>query len=171
MTGRALPLTLTLSPEGRGDGVALGRDASALTRRLPSPMHPSHLRFPLPRGERVRVRGRHMRQAEWQTGFARDLRQSMTEAERRIWFALRDRRLCGLKFRRQVPLGRYIADFYCAEAKLILELDGGQHSPVRDAARDLWLQAQGFRLIHLWNTDVLGNLPGVLQRITDEARR
>ena len=170
MMGRALPLTLTLSPEGRGDCVAFGRDASALTRRLPSPMHPCHLRFPLPQGERGRVRGRHMRQAGWQTDFARDLRQTMTEAERRMWFALRDRRLCGLKFRRQVPLGRYIADFYCAEAKLILELDGGQHSPDRDAARDHWLHAQGFRLIRLWNTDVLGNLPGVLQLIAQEAR-
>lgn len=170
MTGRALPLTLTLSPEGRGDCVAFGRGASALTCRLPSPMHPCRWRFPLPPGERARVRGRHMRQAGWQTDFARDLRQTMTEAERRMWFALRDRRLCGLKFRRQVPLGGYIADFYCTEAKLILELDGGQHSPDRDAARDSWLHAHGFRLIRLWNTDVLGNLPGVLQLIAQEAR-
>ena len=71
------------------------------------------------------------------------LRRTKTDAERRMWFALRDRRFAGTKFRRQVPIGPYIADFLCAQARLVLEIDGGQHGEM-DQARDEWLAAQGF---------------------------
>lgn len=101
---------------------------------------------------------------------ARALRAGMTEAERLLWYHLRAHWFHGLSVRRQAPVGPYIVDFLIPAQRLILELDGGQHGPQRDAARDNWLHAHGFRLIRLWNTDVLGNLPGVLQLIAQEAR-
>jgi very-short-patch-repair endonuclease len=92
----------------------------------------------------------------------------MTDAERKLWFALRDRRLVGTKFRRQVPIGRFIADFACYELRLIIEVDGGQHSQsVRDMRRDAWLSERGFRVLRYWNSDVLRNLDGVLDRIVE----
>jgi len=99
------------------------------------------------------------------TSRARTLRRNQTDAETRLWQALRNRQLARAKFRRQVPLGGYIADFLCAEARLIVELDGGQHTLEADAARTAWLEAQGFRLIRFWNHQVLENLDGVLQVI------
>src|SRR5207245_8153996 len=94
---------------------------------------------------------------------ARSLRRNMTEAECRIWQMLRLRRIDGYKFRRQVPLGRYVADFACHEARLIVEIDGGQHdrsSPL-EAERTLFLQAEGYRVLRFWNNEVLQNLDGV----------
>jgi very-short-patch-repair endonuclease len=99
---------------------------------------------------------------------ARSLRRSMTDAERKLWFALRDRRLVGAKFRRQVPIGRFIADFACYEARLVIEADGGQHSGLpSDAHRDRWLATNGFKVLRFWNNDVLTNLDGVLERISE----
>jgi very-short-patch-repair endonuclease len=111
-----------------------------------------------------------MRQTDRQTAFARDLRQRQTPAERRLWQALRDRRLCGLKFRRQVPLGRYTVDFYCAEARLIVEADGGGHGGAGDTCRDAALRQAGFTVLRLWNTDITTNLTGVLDLILSHAR-
>jgi very-short-patch-repair endonuclease len=82
--------------------------------------------------------------------------------ERRVWSRVRDRRLSGWKFRRQAPVGPYVVDFLCIDAKLVIELDGGQHSPVRDAARDRYLAACGFLVLRFWNGDVATNLDGVL---------
>jgi very-short-patch-repair endonuclease len=83
-----------------------------------------------------------------------------------LWFRLRDRRLSGWKFKRQVPIGRYVADFFCPEAKLIVELDGGQHSgDVRDAARTKELEAFGYLVVRFWNHDVMRNIDGVLEAI------
>src|SRR6266436_5717158 len=88
---------------------------------------------------------------------ARELRQSLTDAERFVWARLRNRRFVQFKFRRQVPLGSYVVDFVCFEQKLIVELDGGQHTLQReyDAKRTLWLESEGFRVIRFWNHDVL----------------
>jgi very-short-patch-repair endonuclease len=99
--------------------------------------------------------------------FARGLRRRQTDAERRIWARLRDRRLLGAKFARQVPIGSYIVDFCCRERKLIVELDGGQHAVQadHDAARTAFLQALGYRVLRFWDNDALGNTDGVLQRI------
>lgn len=112
-----------------------------------------------------------MRQNRFQTKFARRLRRDMTDCERVLWFALRDRRLLGLKFRRQVPLGPYIADFYCAELRLVIEADGADHDPARDAKRDAHLAALGYRTLRVTNHDIRTNLSGVLARIAEEAAR
>jgi len=99
---------------------------------------------------------------------ARALRARMTDAERKLWFALRDRRFAHFKFRRQVPLGRYVADFVCFDARLVVEVDGGQHAQsMRDKLRDRWLVANGFRVLRFWNNDVLSNLDGVSTRIAE----
>ena len=98
---------------------------------------------------------------------ARALRANQTEAESRLWQRLRDRQLAGAKFRRQAPVGPYIADFICLAAKLIVEIDGGQHADnaEADAARTAWLEDQGFRVLRFWNNDVLDNTDGVLEEI------
>ena len=99
----------------------------------------------------------------------RQMRKQPTEAERLIWNALRSRRLGGFKIRRQVWLGSYIADFLCAEAKLIIELDGSQHGDASDydARRDATLAEAGYRTLRFWNNDVTGNLEGVLEIIRE----
>ena len=113
-----------------------------------------------------------MRQNDMSTLRARALRQTLTPAERILWHALRDRRFLGLKFRRQVPIGPYIADFFCAEHRLVVEADGGQHAlSTTDADRDHWLAEHRFRTLRFWNDEVLTNLPGVLQRLTEEIAR
>jgi very-short-patch-repair endonuclease len=98
---------------------------------------------------------------------ARRLRRDSTDAERRIWYRVRGGRIGGAKFRRQQPIGRYVVDFVCQEAKLIVELDGGQHAQrtAADAARTRWLESQGYRVIRFWNNDVLNNTEGVLAEI------
>jgi very-short-patch-repair endonuclease len=96
----------------------------------------------------------------------------MTDAERRLWSALRAKRFEKFKFRRQVPVGRYIADFLCFEHRLVVEVDGSQHDEsIRDAVRDLWLESQGFRILRLWNRDVLLNLDGALLSILDALKQ
>jgi very-short-patch-repair endonuclease len=111
-----------------------------------------------------------MQQNDLSKARARDLRQRMTDAERLLWYHLRDRRFLGLKFRRQVPLGPFIADFYCAEHRLILEADGSQHSPDHDHGRDTYLAALGFRTLRFQNHDILTNLPGCLARLAEGIR-
>jgi len=102
---------------------------------------------------------------------ARALRSQMTDAEQKLWRALRDRRLRGIKIRRQVPIGPYIADFICYEKRLVIEVDGGQHadSP-RDLRRDQWLATNGFRILRFWNNEVLSNLDGVLTVVVEALR-
>ena len=103
---------------------------------------------------------------------ARRLRRDQTDAERKLWFRLRDRRLNGLKFRRQVTIGHYIADFCCESGRLIIELDGGQHAARenQDAERTAALEAQGYLVLRFWNNDVLRNMDGVLESIVDTLR-
>jgi very-short-patch-repair endonuclease len=100
---------------------------------------------------------------------ARSLRQNMTEADRRVWQRLRSRQMHGYRFRRQVPIGRYIADFVCHDARLIVEIDGGQHDPSSspEAARSGFLQNEGYRILRFWNNEVLANLDGVHATIAD----
>jgi very-short-patch-repair endonuclease len=84
--------------------------------------------------------------------FARQLRKTMTDAETRLWHELRAKRFESYKFRRQVPIGKYIADFACLTHKLIVEVDGSQHEGSNtDVTRDLWFNSQGFRVLRLWN--------------------
>ena len=98
---------------------------------------------------------------------ARDLRGRMTDAENKLWLHLRNSRHNGFKFRRQVPLGPYVMDFLCERARLVVEIDGGQHSErgMYDDARSAWLSKQGYRVERFWNTDVLKNLEGVWMRL------
>jgi len=97
---------------------------------------------------------------------ARNLGQTMTDAERRLWSALRDRRLIGAKFKRRHPIGPFIADFACVELKLVIEADGGQHSEnSRDEGRTIWLESQGWQVLRFWNNEILANTTGVLETI------
>jgi very-short-patch-repair endonuclease len=100
---------------------------------------------------------------------ARALRRDLTDAERIIWNALRAHRLNGAGFRRQTPIGPYIVDFVCHEAKLVIELDGGQHFEAehlaKDARRDAFLEGRGFSVLRFNNHDVMTNRSGVLETI------
>ncbi len=103
---------------------------------------------------------------------ARELRRRATEAERVLWERLRNRRLGGLKFRRQHPLGPYIVDFYCAEHRLVIEVDGPIHErqKERDALRTEYLEAYGYRVLRFTNEDVLTDIEAVLERILAACR-
>jgi very-short-patch-repair endonuclease len=100
---------------------------------------------------------------------ARELRAEQTNAEAILWRALRDRRLKGIKFRRQRPIDRYIVDFVAIGAKLIVEIDGATHSTARELTRDAErtriLESLGFHIVRVTNIDVYKNLDGVLEMI------
>ncbi len=91
---------------------------------------------------------------------ARRLRKRMTDAEWALWNMLRDTQ-CEFKFRRQHPIEPYVVDFYCAERKLIIEADGGQHGEANDKVRDETLKKMGYRILRFWNNDILTNRDGV----------
>jgi len=101
------------------------------------------------------------------TGRARDLRLYQTDVERKLWRMLRGRQLGGFKFRRQYPIGRYFADFACAEARIVVELDGGQHGVRLDyeAERTAELERRGWRVVRFWNSEVIENAVGVAEAI------
>lgn len=101
------------------------------------------------------------------TRYAQALRRRQTDAEKLLWQRLRDRRLNGWKFRRQVPIDTFIVDFCCADGKLIVELDGGQHNERihQDTARTDILSSGGYLVLRFWNNDVLTNIDGVLLEI------
>ncbi|OYU15505.1 MAG: hypothetical protein CFE37_05105 [Alphaproteobacteria bacterium PA4] len=103
---------------------------------------------------------------------ARELRRLSTDAEKRLWAALRNRRLDGHKFRRQTWIGPYVVDFVCIEAGLVIEADGGQHADAvaYDERRSVWLAEEGFRVLRFWNNDVLTNTDGVLRTILGALR-
>jgi very-short-patch-repair endonuclease len=99
--------------------------------------------------------------------YAKRLRRDQTEAERKLWSALRGRRLGAWKFKRQEQIGNYIVDFVCFGARLIVEADGSQHAEsAADERRDAWLNAQGFRVLRFWNNEILTNFDGVLTAIS-----
>ena len=115
-----------------------------------------------------------MKKSQEQVGFARELRQKQTDAEKALWMRLRSRQLQGVKFRRQQPIGPYIVDFASFERKLIIEIDGGQHNEERIKERDeermTGLEEMGYQIIRFWNNEVLTNLEGVLERIGKAVR-
>jgi len=104
---------------------------------------------------------------------ARHLRERLTPPERRLWSRLRDRQLGGHKFRRQHEIGRYVVDFCCAEARLVVELDGDSHveQSERDRSRTEWLRQQGYLVVRFTNREVMSNLEGVLEAILAECIR
>ena len=102
----------------------------------------------------------------------RRLRKDATDAERKLWDILRNRQVTGLKFLRQYSVGLYVLDFYCPEQRLAIEIDGSQHADTqgqrRDVQRDGYLKELNIRVIRFWNTDVLQNVEGVVQRLREE---
>ncbi|KAF7600238.1 MAG: DNA (cytosine-5-)-methyltransferase [Candidatus Dactylopiibacterium carminicum] len=98
---------------------------------------------------------------------ARTLRATATPFEQSFWQAIRAHRFAGFKFRRQQVIGPYIADFTCLHARLIVELDGGQHTEAHayDARRDAWLQAEGYRVFRVWNHEWVQQREAVLERL------
>ncbi len=105
---------------------------------------------------------------------AKIMRKHPTDAENLLWQYLHAKKLGGFKFRRQHPIGKYIVDFICLKKKLAIELDGGQHAKKRvaseDRTRDEWMKSQGFKILRIWNHEVLQNLEGVLEIIADECK-
>ena len=101
---------------------------------------------------------------------ARQLRQPLTPAEALLWRALRGRQANGLKFRRQHPIGPYVADFYCAQAQLVIEIDGASHlgQEEYDQARTAWLESQGYRVVRYTNSEVQENIAAVLENIVPD---
>ena len=101
---------------------------------------------------------------------SRSLRRSLTDAERVIWYGVRAHRLNGASFRRQAPIGPFIVDFVCRDARLIIEIDGAQHFEAehekRDARRDEYLRAKGYRVLRFNNHDVMTNRQGALEAIS-----
>ena len=138
----------------------------------------THMRFPWDKPEfcweRVpeRKRGR-VRAFGASSQSSEKVATDQTDAERILWFRVRNRRLGGLKFRRQVPIGNYIVDFCCEAARLIVELDGGRHveRTIEDAKRTADLEAYGYLVLRFWNNDVICNIDGVLETIVATARR
>ncbi|MDD4869021.1 MAG: endonuclease domain-containing protein [Kiritimatiellae bacterium] len=106
---------------------------------------------------------------------ARSLRKKMTWAEKALWLHLRDRKLVRTKFRRQQPFGPYILDFYCAERKLSVEIDGGQHDfpdqKIHDLKRNNYLESKGVRVLRFWNSQIMENIEAVLTRIKSELEK
>jgi very-short-patch-repair endonuclease len=140
----------------------------AESRQIPSPLMGEGWEGVTPPAAQVEKLKKHP--VDGARARARTLRQNMTEAERRIWQILRSHQMKGYKFRRQVPIGRYVADFVCHEARLIIEIDGGQHdrSSLREAERSGFLQDEGYRVLRFWNNEILANLDGVHETIADE---
>jgi very-short-patch-repair endonuclease len=103
------------------------------------------------------------------TDLAKNLRRHSTDTEQALWRHLRAKRLEGLKFKRQQPIGKYIVDFVCFERRIIIELDGGQHAQTqqkqRDEERDRWFKRQGYEVLRFWDNEVLKNTKGVFERI------
>jgi very-short-patch-repair endonuclease len=100
---------------------------------------------------------------------ARELRKNRTSAERRLWWKLRELKRAGFKFRQQVPIDHFIVDFACLSKRVIIEVDGGTHSTAeeiaRDRARERHLREQGFHVLRVWNSEVRGNIEGVMDTI------
>ncbi|MBE7471163.1 MAG: DUF559 domain-containing protein [Anaerolineales bacterium] len=141
------------SPRGRGAGGEGHYFINNPTLNHPPTTHPKR-KPPLPPALKAR---------------ARELRRNATDAEKLLWQLLRNRQLAGAKFRRQYPLGGFILDFYCHEARLALELDGSQHAQPEqaqyDAARTQALTAEGIRVLRFWNNEVLQQTESVLEAI------
>ncbi|HEV7877846.1 endonuclease domain-containing protein [Bradyrhizobium sp.] len=100
---------------------------------------------------------------------AKKLRSNTTPHEHTLWRALKEIPISGTHFRRQAPIGRYVVDFFCPAAHLIIELDGGHHNDdeaaKRDLERQIWLEREGYRVIRFWNSEIAGDLNAVLERI------
>ncbi len=104
---------------------------------------------------------------------ASKLRKRQTDSERKLWGQLRAKQMEGVKFRRQHPMGIYIADFICFEKRLIIKLDGGQHTiqATKDKTREAWLRQQGYKVLRFWDHEIFENFTGVLNSIRNNIIR
>ena len=100
---------------------------------------------------------------------ARKLRRNSTDVERKLWHRIRDKQIAEFRFRRQRPIGKYIVDFVCLDAQLIVELDGGQHAEdaAYDERRSAFLESLGYRVLRFWNNEVVENISGVLESVRE----
>ncbi|HVA68641.1 MAG TPA: endonuclease domain-containing protein [Candidatus Binataceae bacterium] len=100
---------------------------------------------------------------------------SVPNAEQKLWRHLRNSQVKGMKFRRQRPIGPYVADFVCLEARLVVEVDGGDHDTKErrraDAARSYYLERHGYRVLRFWNNEIMSNIEGALERISEGISR
>jgi very-short-patch-repair endonuclease len=104
---------------------------------------------------------------------ARQLRHKLTDTEKKLWARLRSERFSDLRFRRQFPIGNFIADFACPKARLVIELDGAQHldRTAQDSWRTKMLGQHGYKVIRFWDSEVLTDIAGVLERIEKALRQ
>ena len=134
----------------------------------PSPTQPkpaAKASYPLPQGER-KARKKRVGYTGKTLVRAQKLRREKTEAEKKLWSCIRNRRIENAKFRDQQPIGPYIADFVCHERDLIVEADGSQHfDSDYDKRRDAFLASVGYRVLRVWNADIFTNMEGVLEAI------
>ncbi|MEK7212032.1 MAG: endonuclease domain-containing protein [Patescibacteria group bacterium] len=104
----------------------------------------------------------------------RELRKNQTDAERKFWQQIKNKKIAGLKFYRQFGVGPYILDFYCSKLRLAVELDGGQHSETPraeyDTKRTEYLQSKNIKVLRFWNNDVLKNMEGVIIKLQEEIK-
>jgi len=158
-------------PQGELSAVKLGAKSFGITvKHSPSPASMRHGLSPRPlAGEGARRTGEgNLLPAQPMTlkDNAKHLRNHMTDVERCLWYHLRGNRLCGLKFKRQKPMGPYIVDFVCLKHRLIIEVDGAQHlQSLADERRDQYLRQCGYRVLRFWNHDVLTQTASVLDAI------
>jgi very-short-patch-repair endonuclease len=114
------------------------------------------------------MRDHDYRRRDFETYRARDMRRTPTDAERKLWQLLR-RKIFGVRFRRQQPIGPYVVDFYCSPARLVIELDGEQHGVGQaakyDELRTLWLQQRGYMVLRFWNDEILREDGETIDRI------
>jgi len=100
--------------------------------------------------------------------FAKNLRHNQTDTEKKLWRCLRSREFQGVKFRRQQPVDSYIVDFCSFEKRLVVELDGGQHTQEKDSKRTEYLEKSGFRVIRVWDNEIINNLESVLEYLRQQ---
>jgi very-short-patch-repair endonuclease len=150
--------------EGSASPPADARESRA-TGGIPDPSSGA-TRHLLPQWEKEALAPHHREISPFLRGAARRLRRTATTSEAKLWALLRARRFVDYKFRRQVPVGPYVADFVCFSARLIVELDGSQHadSP-SDNRRDAWFLREGFRTLRIWNTHLLADRNSVSDAI------
>ncbi|MDD9863660.1 MAG: endonuclease domain-containing protein [Gammaproteobacteria bacterium] len=156
-------LTPALSQREREKG--RGRERGGESGRM-GKSRETRKQFPSPSGRGIKGEGKKCLSPE-QLRFIRSLRKQITDAERLLWGLLRNKQLEGFKFRRQHPVGKYVLDFYCHEARLGVELDGGQHNEIdqrrKDEARSFFLAEEGITVVRFWNNEVLRETEGVLE--------
>jgi very-short-patch-repair endonuclease len=134
-----------------------------------SPLSPLLQRGELTRGD---LESKMLKYNKKLKEFSRVLRKKMTDAERKLWYRIRMKQIKGLQFYRQKPIGNYIVDFYCPKAKLVIELDGGQHylktGEEKDKIKDNYLSGLGLKVLRFSDVDVLRDIDSVLEKIWNE---